>query len=80
MEFRVGQEYSCCDWFTGGRVIGHIVVRGENKVTMDCITMEADGVHKFSQSFDVELHNGREQIVLQEYKGEKHLLVAEEGF
>lgn len=75
--FRIGQNYSRTDWFTGGTTL-FVVKSIENAtITMNITRYEIDGVHQQTESFTIETDdNGNERILVTEYAGEKGYIYA----
>ena len=75
--FRIGQNYSRTDWFTGGTTL-FVVKSIENAtITMNTTKYELDGVHQQIESFSIETDENRnERILVSEYAGEKGYIYA----
>lgn len=77
-KFQQGKQYSTNDWFTGALHIYRCISRTETTVKLSAVFYEKDGDHEIQpKTFDILNDNGREYILLYEYKGMQNRIYAE---
>ena len=76
--FRIGNEYSFTDWFTGGQAVYEVVKNDGNMVVFRVKSHEIDGVHVRTERYPINHNTETEYVVLYKYKGHKAIITAED--